>query len=532
MYGFASVSFASFALLSSVQGLPFNPTDFDFYGHADPARSQSAQTTTSSLKVNQNDVAPGQANPQGYLTGSGSLTLATASGYARPTGTGSGYVWPNGNGTGYAYPTGTGFPTYPTAVSSAHPTINATATNSYNSTSTSVPSAPSNGSANSALPEVLRGVNIGGWLVLEKWMNSSFFDDTDAVDQWTFDSSDNAEAKLQAHWSSYFTESDVAQLASWGINAMRIPIGYWAYDNSNTPYISGADAYLEKAIGWCRTHGLKVLVDCHGSPGSQNGFDNSGRSGSAGWQVGDNMQRSIGILETMAKKYGATEYADVVFGIEMVNEPISWGANDIDTTKRWAKDAYNAIKGAATNPNLNVIMHDAFEGPSAWQEISDTINGGSSLADSKFWIDTHLYQNQVAADSWLTQDQHIEKACNWTSSELLPPSSNLPVIVGEFSAGTNICANPDGSTVAGSACYIDGCQCSSNVPIEQWNEPLITATRKFLEAELDAFEGAARGWFMWSYQGPGAWGYANAVQYGLIGESVTDRMFPGQCKSS
>ncbi|KAL1306474.1 hypothetical protein AAFC00_005170 [Neodothiora populina] len=504
MYGSVSVSLASLAFFySSVQALPFNaPLDSSFFDHPDPAWSQSASITSSAEDT--------------YLTGSGFLALPTASGYAWPSGTGSGTVWPVGTatGTGHAYSTGTA------AATSTYSSSSATAT------TTTASAAPA------VLPNTLRGVNIGNWLILEKWMGSDLFDNTDATDQYSFDSTDGAEAKLQEHWSTYFTEQDVAQIASWGLNSVRIPIGYWAYDNTGTPYISGADEYLEKAIGWCRTHGIKVLVDCHGSPGSQNGFDNSGRAGNVAWQSDDNLQLSISILETIAKKYGAQEYADVVFGIELVNEPISWDQNNFETTKQWAQEAYSAVKAAATNPDLNVIMHDGFMGPSEWQEISTLINGDASLAESKFWIDTHQYQNQEAADSYLTQDQHVEKACNWSSSVLLPASSNLPVIVGEFSAATNICANPDGSTVAGNTCDIDGCQCSANVPIENWNEPLLSATRKFLEAELDTFEGHSRGWFMWSYQGAGAWGYANAVKYGIIGKDVTARNYPGQCSSS
>ncbi|KAK5004306.1 glycoside hydrolase superfamily [Cryomyces antarcticus] len=165
-------------------------------------------------------------------------------------------------------------------------------------------------------------------------MTPDVFDGTPATDQWTFDSTDGAQAKLKTHWESYFNESDVQKIASWGINALRIPVGYWAYDNAGTPDITGADAHLEKAIGWARSHGLKVWVDCHGSPGSQNGFDNSGRAGDVAWQSSDNLDHSIRVLETMAEKYGATEYADVVVGLELVNEPISWGANELDTTKQ------------------------------------------------------------------------------------------------------------------------------------------------------------------------------------------------------
>jgi len=398
---------------------------------------------------------------------------------------------------------------------------------------------------NTSIPSPIRGVNIGGWLILEEWMNPDIFSSTDAVDQWTFDEIANANASLHEHWLTYFTEADVNKIASWGINALRIPIGYWAYNNTETPYIKGTDWYLEQAIGWARNAGLKVLVDCHGSPGSQNvscytlnlltatdnpqGFDNSGHEGNVSWQSVPNLETSIKVLETMTEKYGSMEYADVVFGIELVNEPISWDQNNFTTTQTWAQEAYKAVKSKATNENLMVIMHDGFMGPASWEQVGAALNGNATKSQAKFAIDVHLYQNQVALDSTLTQPQHIEMACNWTQSEFLPASSPLPVIVGEFSAQTNICANPDGSTVAGSICYESGCQCSANVNITEWKEPLIQATRKFVEAEMEAFEHSSAGWFIWSYKGPGVWGLDNAIKYGVMGPKVTDRKYPNQC---
>ncbi|USW49386.1 Putative glycoside hydrolase, family 5, glycoside hydrolase superfamily [Septoria linicola] len=237
---------------------------------------------------------------------------------------------------------------------------------------------------------MIRGVNIGSWLVLEKWMVSDLSEGTNATDQYTFDSTLNAEGKLNVHWDSYFTEADVASIASWGINALRIPIGFWAYDNSETPYLIGADAYLEKAVGWARTHGLRVLIDCHGSPGSQNGFDNSGRAGNIRWQSSGNLDKSISILEVMAKKYGTVEYADVVLGLQLTNEPAYWGDNDFDTTKEWTRRAYHAVKAAATNPTLLVVMHDSFQGPAGWLDIGQDLNGNVTKEEASFAIDTHL----------------------------------------------------------------------------------------------------------------------------------------------
>lgn len=314
---------------------------------------------------------------------------------------------------------------------------------------------------------------------------------------------------------------------------MRIPIGYWAYNNTGTPYLQGADAYLEQALGWARSNGLKVLIDLHGTPGSQNGFDNSGHAGTVAWQTGDNMALTTEVLVQIATKYGTTAWADVVYGIELANEPISWDANKLSVTQAWTVTTYAAIKAVATNKNLQIIMHDGFMGASNWAGVNTELNANSAMASSKFTLDLHLYQNQVASDSLLTQAQHIQKACNWSTTELSPSNAqNMPIIVGEFSAATNICANPDGSTTAGLTCTVSGCQCASNVPVNQWNQPLVQATRMFVEAQLETFETYGSGWFMWSYKAPGGWGLDNAVQYGMIGVPVTERKYPNICSSS
>ena len=47
---------------------------------------------------------------------------------------------------------------------------------------------------------------------------------------------------------------------------MRLPIGYWAFDvSAGEPYIQGQLPYLTKAYNWAQAHGLKLIVDLHGT---------------------------------------------------------------------------------------------------------------------------------------------------------------------------------------------------------------------------------------------------------------------------
>ena len=98
--------------------------------------------------------------------------------------------------------------------------------------------AASIGSRNQAMPasDYLHGVNVGGWLILERYLDNGSifaraFSGSQVKDQWSFDSLSGSDIALVRHWSTYFTEADVQPLRSYGFNALRIPIGFWAFDN-------------------------------------------------------------------------------------------------------------------------------------------------------------------------------------------------------------------------------------------------------------------------------------------------------------
>ena len=150
----------------------------------------------------------------------------------------------------------------------------------------------------------VKGVNLGNWLVLEKWMNPSLFDGTTAEDEYylpTQLSKEVYEAKIKIHRSEYITERDFTRIKSMGMDAVRIPVPYFIFGDRE-PFI-GCIEELDKAFNWAEKYGLQILIDLHTAPDSQNGFDNGGISAVWKWsQEPAEVEYEHTVLERLQKR--------------------------------------------------------------------------------------------------------------------------------------------------------------------------------------------------------------------------------------
>ena len=214
----------------------------------------------------------------------------------------------------------------------------------------------------------LRGVNLGGWLVLEKWMTPSLFEGLQARDETSYcvELGASAEQSLKNHWNTFITVEDFAWLAKTGINAVRIPIGHWifgpgypyhrSYGASSHPYVEGGIAVLDRAFDWAEEYGLHIVLDLHAAPGCQNGFDNGGIQSVCEWHTKEEyIDYSLLVLERLAERY---QSRPALHAIEVLNEP-RW---DIDTAllKKYTTDAYHRIRKYCQAKNVAVVFHDGF----------------------------------------------------------------------------------------------------------------------------------------------------------------------------
>lgn len=124
----------------------------------------------------------------------------------------------------------------------------------------------------------VRGVNLGSQFIIERWMAEDSWTNmgcADYNDEWACVEGigqDAADAAFKEHWASWITESDIEQIASLGLNAVRIPVGFWIREDlveDGEHYPRGGLEYLDQLVGWCQDHDLYVVMDLHGGPGSQ-----------------------------------------------------------------------------------------------------------------------------------------------------------------------------------------------------------------------------------------------------------------------
>lgn len=338
--------------------------------------------------------------------------------------------------------------------------------------------------------EPVYGVNIGGWLVAEPWITPTLFETHDVADEYSLGMKlgpDSARQYLKKHWDSFYNEADFLRIASWGINLVRIPIGYWAFDPNPAPYVKGAAEYLDKAVVWARKANLKVLIDLHGAPGSQNGFDNSGRAGRATWQPSD--PRTPEVIRMITARYHKD--SDTVIGIEVLNEPAPWALNlSLPQIATYFDAAYKEVRKISPSNeagSIAVWFHDSFTNYAKWNNTFLQPNY------QKLILDTHHYEVFNPPTVNASVECHIAGVCNAGKVAAIYSQTNLPVVFGEWAGALTDCTKylngyKKGTRFEGTLDEVNNIKYGSckeaTVPIAKWSKKRRIDTRRFIEAQL------------------------------------------------
>ncbi|MFI3189600.1 glucan 1,3-beta-glucosidase [Crenothrix sp. D3] len=356
----------------------------------------------------------------------------------------------------------------------------------------------------------LRGVNLGGWLVLEKWITPSLFEGLEATDETTYcaELGERADTLLKQHWNSYITREDFAWLAKTGINAVRLPVGHWlfgadypyhrSYGEARHPFVVGGLDIVDKVFDWAEEFGLHVILDLHAAPGCQNGFDNGGIKDVCEWHTDPAyLEHSLSVLERLAERY---HNRPALHGIETLNEP-RWDV-DTDLLKKYHTDAYHRIRQYCHPEDVAVVFHDGFR---SHREYIDFLKEPEF---KNIVFDIHRYQCFSREEIDMDIYHHIHRAAITWKEEADDIISDLgqQVYCGEWSLGLDL------KVVS---LWAEG---PFNHALENMDDfQLNLAYRGYAAAQLLTFE-KYLGWFFWNYktETTPAWCFRDCVERGWI----------------
>jgi glucan 1,3-beta-glucosidase len=283
----------------------------------------------------------------------------------------------------------------------------------------------------------IRGVNLGGWLVLERFITPYLFAITschlegnfcyypgqaggaindellcrdmkacEAVLQknpvtgkqdypWdeyslmqAFDKSPLAGKEyLRKHYDTFVTRDHIAALRQAGVTHVRVPLPHWIQLNETeaSPYVpDDAWLYFLRLVDWCRKYKIQVWADLHTAPGSQNGFDNSGRLSTVKTCSEWNENATLSALQSILVAMHNDDLQDVVTGIGVLNEP--W--KDCHNIREYNRKALQLVRQTLGN-TTSVIIGDTFNA-TLW-------NDGYWENEPHTYLDSHYYHGTCVA---------------------------------------------------------------------------------------------------------------------------------------
>lgn len=192
-------------------------------------------------------------------------------------------------------------------------------------------------------PLLLRGINLGNWLVPEGYMFK--FENTSSprlINNLFLELLGPEETNnlWKIYRDNYISKDDINFIKKLGFNSVRIPFNFRLFVQEDTGIFTGPGfELLDRVIGWCMEENIYVILDMHCAPCGQTGDNIDDSWGYPFLFESDDCKRlTINLWGKIAERY---RDKSILIGYDLLNEPI---AHYFDSAK--------------LNPNLEPLYKD------------------------------------------------------------------------------------------------------------------------------------------------------------------------------
>jgi endoglucanase len=209
----------------------------------------------------------------------------------------------------------------------------------------------------------LRGVNLGGWFIMEKWMcplDSGSLPDTYSVIQ-TLDNRFGVateQSLIAGYQQNWITTTDLDNIRNAGFNVVRVPVWWGQFyplnNVSNAGWRSDAFTELDWLVNAASSRGIYVIIDMHGVVGSQSTSGDTGQQNlNQYWSNSNDQGNTAFMWWQIASHYKGNA---TVAGYDLINEPT--GAPNNQAVWTAYNNLYNSVRSA--DPGHMIFMEGAF----------------------------------------------------------------------------------------------------------------------------------------------------------------------------
>jgi len=175
---------------------------------------------------------------------------------------------------------------------------------------------------------LLKGLNLGGWFIMEKWMcplDNGNLPDTYSVIT-NLDSRFGVateQSLIHGYQTNWITLTDLNNLANAGFNCVRMPVWWGNFysitNTTSTGWRSDAFTVLDWLVTNCAARGIYVVIDMHGVIGGESVSDDTGwENQNQYWTSSVDQSETAFMWTQMATHYKGNP---AVAGYDLINEP-------------------------------------------------------------------------------------------------------------------------------------------------------------------------------------------------------------------
>jgi len=175
-------------------------------------------------------------------------------------------------------------------------------------------------------PLLLKGINLGNWLLPEGYMFKFKTTNSPRLIQAAISElvgEDKARQFWKTYRDNYITREDIHFIKQSGFNSVRIPFSFRLFVSDGTVSRLEGPGYelLDRVVDWCRSEGVYVILDMHAAPGGQTG-DNIDDSWGYPFlfESRESQKLTVDLWRKLADRY---RNQSTVIGYDLLNEPIA-----------------------------------------------------------------------------------------------------------------------------------------------------------------------------------------------------------------